>query len=107
MSSAVEEREEVVAAQSDNELEPREAALAEIRSALEAANEEATQARQRATALFRRYVEVEADVKAIRRRRARGFLLSDGTRVFGIEVVADEEREPVRESDGATLPLLF
>jgi hypothetical protein len=88
MSSAVEKPEEPAqAAPPEEALEPREAALAEIKAAMQVANEVANEARQRANALLRRYVDVEDGAHSARRRKGRGIVLTDGTHIFGIETV--------------------
>jgi molybdopterin-biosynthesis enzyme MoeA-like protein len=64
-------------------LEPKEEALSEIRA-------EAERAGRRAESLRRRLAEVESGGASVRRRRgrARGFVVGDGTRIFGIEKAA-------------------
>jgi hypothetical protein len=64
-------------------LEPREEALSEIRA-------EAERAGRRAGSLRRRLVEIESGGASVRRRRGRvrGFVVADGTRIFGIEKAA-------------------
>jgi hypothetical protein len=64
-------------------LEPKDKALSEIRA-------EAERVGRRAESLRHRLAEVESGGIAVRRRRgrARGFVVADGTRIFGIEEAA-------------------
>lgn len=84
MITVTEKSEEaVVGAAASDWLEPKEEALAEIRA-------EADSASRKAEGLRRRLAEVESGGASVRRRRGRvkGFVVGDGTRIFGIEEAA-------------------
>lgn len=84
MSTVLERREGVAAEERPvDALEPKDEALAEIRAEVERVG-------RKAESLRRRLAEVEAGGAAVRRRRvrARGFVVADGTRIFGLDGAA-------------------
>ena len=84
MSTVLERREGAAAGTTVcDRLEPKEEALSEIRA-------EAERADRKAESLRWRLAEVESGGVTVRRRRgrARGFVVGDGTRIFGIEEAA-------------------
>jgi hypothetical protein len=92
MSTVLEMRRDgAVDGQAGDALEPKEAALSEIKAAMDRANREAHEKRREANGLLRRLVEVESGGAGVRRRQGRvqGFVLSEGTRIYGIEEAAN------------------
>lgn len=67
------------------ELEPMEVALAEADRAYASAVVAARRAQEHADKTFARYLQLEGGARELRRRRSKGFVVADGTRIFGID----------------------